>query len=158
MELCSEAGRKELDEEWKALRRGWYVGGEGFVGKLQAHLDGVMRGRRRESHSGEAKRAHDEAAAERERVGTGISGIGPQAAVGGVERERSGEGGAGLVASATNDGVAAVGERTLVHGPLHAGDTGGQPGGASARSEAKSDQAQAASVEKCGRRISNEMS
>ncbi len=66
LELCSEAGRKELDEEWKALRRGWYVGGEGFVGKLQEHLDGVMRGRRRESHSGEAKRAHDEAAAERE--------------------------------------------------------------------------------------------
>ena len=66
LELCSQAGRKELDEEWKALRRGWYVGGEGFVGKLQAHLDGVRKGRRRESHSGEAKRAHDEAAAERE--------------------------------------------------------------------------------------------
>src|SRR6266496_3213901 len=66
LELRSRTGRKELDEEWKALRRGWYVGGEGFVGKLQEHLDGLMRGRRRESHSGEAKSAHDEAAAERE--------------------------------------------------------------------------------------------
>jgi len=27
LELSSQAGRKELDEEWKALRRGWYVGG-----------------------------------------------------------------------------------------------------------------------------------
>src|SRR5436190_21128350 len=82
-----------------------------------------------------------------ERAGTGISGIGPEGAVGGgIERERAGEGGAGLVAAATNDGVAAVGERTPKHGPLHAGDTGGQPGGASAGSEAEPDQAQAAPV------------
>ena len=32
----------------------------------QEHLDGAMRGRRRESHREEAKSAHDEAAAERE--------------------------------------------------------------------------------------------
>jgi REP element-mobilizing transposase RayT len=66
LELGSKAGRKELDEEWKALRRGWYVGGKGFVEKLQEHLEKGMSGRRRESHSGEAKAAHDEAAAERE--------------------------------------------------------------------------------------------
>jgi hypothetical protein len=36
------------------------------VEKLQEHLEKGMSGRRRESHSGEAKAAHDEAAAERE--------------------------------------------------------------------------------------------
>jgi REP element-mobilizing transposase RayT len=66
LELGSLAGQKELEEEWKALRRGWYVGGERFVEKLQTHLEQVMKGRRRESHSGEAKAAHDAAAAERE--------------------------------------------------------------------------------------------
>jgi putative transposase len=66
LELGSKAGRKGLDEEWKALRRGWYVGDEGFAEKLEEHLEQVMKGRRRESHSGEAKAAHDEAAAEQE--------------------------------------------------------------------------------------------
>jgi putative transposase len=66
LELGSRAGRKELEEEWEALRRGWYVGGEGFLEKLQEHLEQVMKGRRRESHSGEAKAAHDAAAAEQE--------------------------------------------------------------------------------------------
>jgi hypothetical protein len=42
------------------------VGGKGFAEKLQEHLEKGMCGRRRESHSGEAKVAHDEAAAERE--------------------------------------------------------------------------------------------
>ncbi len=27
LELGSKAGRKELDKQWKELRRGWYVGG-----------------------------------------------------------------------------------------------------------------------------------
>jgi hypothetical protein len=66
LELGSKAGRKELDEEWKALRRGWYVGDEGFAKKLEEHLEKGMKGRRRESHSGEAKSAHDETAAEGE--------------------------------------------------------------------------------------------
>jgi hypothetical protein len=63
LELDSQAGRKELEAEWEALRRGWYVGGEGFLEKLQKHLEPVLKGRRRESHSGEAKAAHNEAAA-----------------------------------------------------------------------------------------------
>ena len=66
LELASQAGRKEADLEWKALRRGWYLGGGSFLRKLEEHLDGVMKGRRRESHSGEAKAAHDEAAGERD--------------------------------------------------------------------------------------------
>ena len=77
---------------------------------------------------------------------------------GGIERERSGEGGAGLVASATNDGVAAVGERTLIHGSLHAGDTGDQSGGASARADAEPDQAQVGPIGNRASRMSSEMS
>jgi putative transposase len=66
LELASKARYKELEEEWKVLRRGWYLGGKGFVEKLQEHLEMVMHGRRRESYSGDTKTAHDEAAAERE--------------------------------------------------------------------------------------------
>ena len=66
LELASAAGRKEADLEWKALRRGWYVGGGSFLSRLENYLDGVVEGRQRESHSGEAKAAHDEAAGERD--------------------------------------------------------------------------------------------
>jgi hypothetical protein len=54
-----------LDEQWKALRRGWYVGGESFAEKLKLRLRKAAGGRRRESHSGPARLAHDQAAAER---------------------------------------------------------------------------------------------
>jgi hypothetical protein len=55
-----------LEAEWQALRRGWYVGSKGFGEQLQEQLEKALSGRQRESHSGEAKTAHDEAAAERE--------------------------------------------------------------------------------------------
>jgi len=64
LELGSKAGRKELEEEWKSLRRGWYVGESEFGERLATKLEKVLKGRQRESHSGEAKGAHDEAAAE----------------------------------------------------------------------------------------------
>ena len=63
LELGKKARRQELEEQWKPLRRGWYVGGESFGEKLAGYLDGALQGRRRESHSGKAKVAHDEAAA-----------------------------------------------------------------------------------------------
>jgi hypothetical protein len=53
-----------LAAEWKALRRGWYVGSETFLAKLEEHLKRAVQGRKRESHSGPAKAAHDEAGAE----------------------------------------------------------------------------------------------
>ena len=64
LELALKSGRKALAGEWAALRRGWYLGAPGFGEKLQARLAGVLAGRRRESHSGPARAAHDEAAAE----------------------------------------------------------------------------------------------
>jgi REP element-mobilizing transposase RayT len=44
LELTSVSGRKDLDLEWKALRRGWYVGDGSFLRKLEDYLDGAMGG------------------------------------------------------------------------------------------------------------------
>ena len=65
LELATKAGKLELEEQWKALRRGWYVGGRTFGSKLEKWLDQAVKGRKRESQSGAAKEAHDQAAAER---------------------------------------------------------------------------------------------
>lgn len=59
-----KSGRAELEGQWKALRRGWYVGGEPFAMKLLDQIDRLVRGCRRESHSGGVKREHGEQAAE----------------------------------------------------------------------------------------------
>ncbi len=63
LELGLKAGRQELEEKWRALRRGWYVGGENFFDQLKEKLGAVVAGKRRESHSGGAKSAHGETAA-----------------------------------------------------------------------------------------------
>jgi len=65
MELGMKAGRRELEEEWKRLRRGWYLGRTSFMEKLAKWLEKGAKGRRVESHSGPAREAHDEMAAER---------------------------------------------------------------------------------------------
>ena len=64
LELGIKAGRAELEAKWKELRRGWYVGGEGFLEALRQRLGQAFGGRLRESHGGPARRAHDEQAAE----------------------------------------------------------------------------------------------
>jgi REP element-mobilizing transposase RayT len=68
LELKHKPGCRELEETWKALRRGWYLGGEGFFEKLKARLAGLKVGRKRQSHSGGAQRAHGVAAAEKRMV------------------------------------------------------------------------------------------
>ena len=65
LELAIKSGARELEDQWKALRRGWYLGSESFLEKLEDWLDKAVAGRKRESHSGQAREAHDEAAAER---------------------------------------------------------------------------------------------
>jgi putative transposase len=65
LELGQAIGRKEWEEEWKALRRGWYLGEESFLEKLEGWLAQAVQGRQRESHSGGAREAHDAAPAER---------------------------------------------------------------------------------------------
>ena len=77
--LGLKAGRRELEAAWKMLRRGWYVGGESFGKRLLDRAKQAMSGRRRESHAGGVRRAHDLGQAEqmfeaglRERVGPTI--------------------------------------------------------------------------------------
>ena len=78
MEFRIEEGLKDLEEEWTKLRRGWYLGGEGFLERLQDRMKKALSGRRRESHSGGAKQAHDEEAA-RQRLETGLKTLGVRA-------------------------------------------------------------------------------
>ena len=46
--------------EWREIRRGWYLGDEGFKERLLERLAGVVSGRKRESYTGAAAQAHDE--------------------------------------------------------------------------------------------------
>jgi len=57
--------REDLEEQWKVLRRGWYLGGQSFLERLEGWLDKAVAGKRRESRSGGARDTHDERAAER---------------------------------------------------------------------------------------------
>jgi hypothetical protein len=75
LELGSKAGRAELDEEWKELRRRWYLGEREFGGELAVKLAKALKGRLRESYSGPAKEAHDQVAAEK-RLGRGLVALG----------------------------------------------------------------------------------
>lgn len=63
---CGDRRRhKELDEEWRALRHGWYLGARSFKERLMAAVGRALEGREPVSLSGEAVEAHGEAAAER---------------------------------------------------------------------------------------------
>jgi len=64
LELASKAGRKELDEQWQRIRRGWYLGEDGFRGRMLKQLKDALGRGRRGSYSGGAKRAHSEGEAE----------------------------------------------------------------------------------------------
>jgi len=63
-EMLTENGRKDLEKEWKEIRRGWYLGSEEFRDRILEHVDGVLNRGRRKSFSGDEVAAHDEAAAE----------------------------------------------------------------------------------------------
>lgn len=65
LELRIDGRREDLNEQWKSLRRGWYLGSEEFGRDLERPLERAVTGRRRQSHSGAAVEAHDAAAAER---------------------------------------------------------------------------------------------
>ena len=65
LELGIKQGRQELAAEWKAIRRGWYLGDAAFRERMLGLVEGPLRSRRRSSYSGGAKREHGEAEAER---------------------------------------------------------------------------------------------
>ena len=39
LELGSKADRQGLNQEWKAIPRGWYLGGEGFGGRMLKRVE-----------------------------------------------------------------------------------------------------------------------
>jgi putative transposase len=65
LELGMKEGRRNLNEEWKRIRRGWYLGGEGFRGRMLKSLKQAMGKGLATSYGGEAKRAHGESEAAR---------------------------------------------------------------------------------------------
>ena len=52
-----------MNEQWRQIRRGWYLGGDGFRGRLFKRLNQALSKGSPASFSGEAKRAHEEAEA-----------------------------------------------------------------------------------------------
>jgi len=74
VELGIKAGRKALEEEWKRIRRGWYLGGDGFRGRMLKLIQAALGEGRAASYTGAAKRAHGEAEAER-LVGEGLAAL-----------------------------------------------------------------------------------
>ena len=62
-EVLEPAGQEQ--EAWRQLRRGWYVGGDGFRERLTEWAKGVVTGKKRESFTGESLHRHDEEEAAR---------------------------------------------------------------------------------------------
>ena len=80
LELASKQGRKDLEQRWRELRRGWYLGGSDFLEELEERLEKLLKGKKRESHSGPARQRHDENAAENQlRAGFKALGLKEQA-------------------------------------------------------------------------------
>ncbi len=65
LELGSKAGRKALEEDWKRIRRGWFLGADGFRGRLMRIVQTGLGKGRPASYVGPAKRDHGLAEAER---------------------------------------------------------------------------------------------
>ena len=58
---CLEVdGKRELEEKWKSLRRGWYIGDEAYRSRLLELMGKNLEGRARESYLGDELRDHDE--------------------------------------------------------------------------------------------------
>ncbi len=63
--LRRRKSRKEFDEQWKAIRYGWYVGDEPFKEELLKKVARTVEGKDRASYHGKAIKQHDEKEAER---------------------------------------------------------------------------------------------
>jgi hypothetical protein len=74
---CREVdGKRELEDKWKPLRRGWYIGDEAYLGRLLELMGKNLEDRARESYLGEELREHDEGQALRMlKRGLGVLGI-----------------------------------------------------------------------------------
>ncbi len=65
----------DVDERWAKIRRGWCLGGDEFRDEMVAKLDGVMKGKRRDSFVGSESRKHDMVEADR-LLCKGMAGVG----------------------------------------------------------------------------------
>ncbi len=79
LELRNKSTQAELEEQWMAIRRGWYLGKESFANRLQGWIEKTLLGKKRESHSGGARETHDKMAVER-LVESGMESLGLNAA------------------------------------------------------------------------------
>ena len=64
LECRADKSRKILEEDWKRIRRGWYLGEASFKDRLLDQIGMLLDQRKAESVSGEAVRARTEQAAE----------------------------------------------------------------------------------------------
>ncbi len=92
LELQTKAGREELNEQWRAIRRGWYLGEDGFRERLLERAAKILQAGRQATYSGGAKVEHGEGEAERLlRVGLtvlGMEGVDLQAAAKGMAEKQ----------------------------------------------------------------------
>ena len=64
LEILYAENPREADEEWKKIRRGWFLGPETFRERLGELIDEQMGEKKRSSYSGEEVEQHDERTAE----------------------------------------------------------------------------------------------
>jgi hypothetical protein len=77
LELGIKAGRQTLEEQWRKIRRGWYLGGDVFHGRLLKRIKATLEQGRKTSYTGPAKREHGVFEAE-QMVKRGLPALGLQ--------------------------------------------------------------------------------
>ena len=75
LELGSKGGREELNQQWRGIRRGWYLGEEGFRDGLLEKAAKVLQAGRAGTYSGGAKMEHGQAEARR-LLAAGLAALG----------------------------------------------------------------------------------
>ncbi|MEI7850196.1 MAG: transposase [Kiritimatiellales bacterium] len=65
LEIAGSDRPQEADERWSKIRRGWCFGSDPFRDRMVGSLDGVMKGKRRDSFCGEETTQHDTLDAQR---------------------------------------------------------------------------------------------
>ena len=65
LDILHSSDPKEMDEQWRKIRRGWAFGSDEFRLKIQEALDTAVSGKRRDSFMGEEIRVYDGREAER---------------------------------------------------------------------------------------------
>ena len=75
LECVRSRSRKEMEREWRSVRRGWYLGDRSFKSKLLDRIGGLLEGRQADSVKGEAVGAWRREEAERW-IGSALAELG----------------------------------------------------------------------------------